>query len=70
MIELCHRYKHYEVISDSEFSKTASVASRYSEDSLRAVILDIHFLSQSDYLVCTFSSQVLFSIHSVLAIAI
>jgi glycoprotein 6-alpha-L-fucosyltransferase len=39
-------------------SKTASVASRYSPDSAQGVILDIHFLSQCDYLVCTFSSQV------------
>ena len=31
---------------------------RYSPDSAAGVILDVHFLSQCEYLVCTFSSQV------------
>ena len=31
---------------------------RYSDSSLRGVIQDIHLLSLTDYLVCTFSSQV------------
>ena len=45
-------------ISDNEISKTAGLGSRYSDASLRGVILDIHFMSLCDYLVCTFSSQV------------
>ena len=36
----------------------AAVNSRYNLASLKGVIVDIHMLSQSDYLVCTFSSQV------------
>lgn len=31
---------------------------RYSNLSLQGIIIDIHFLSLCDYLVCTFSSQV------------
>ena len=42
------------------FSKanTASIGRRYSFDSLKNIILDIWLLSETDYLVCTFSSQV------------
>ena len=54
-----YRYTQYEVIGDNGFSKTAALDQRYTETSLRAIILDVHFLSQCDYLVCTFSSQVL-----------
>ena len=39
-------------------ARTAAVSSRYSDSSLRGVIQDIHLLSLTDYLVCTFSSQV------------
>ncbi len=31
---------------------------RYNANSLRGIISDIHLLSKTDYLVCTFSSQV------------
>lgn len=47
------------MIYESEFSRSAALHTRYSDESLRGIILDIHFLSQTDYLVCTFSSQVL-----------
>lgn len=43
---------------DEKNAKTASLNQRYSPESAQGVILDIHFLSQCDYLVCTFSSQV------------
>lgn len=52
------KYPNYAFVSDVDFSKTASMGTRYSHASLIAVILDIHFLSRSDFLVCTFSSQV------------
>ena len=39
-------------------ARLAAMSSRYSPESAQGVILDIHFLSQCDYLVCTFSSQV------------
>lgn len=52
------RYPSYEFISDNSISWSAGLHNRYTENSLRGVILDIHFLSQADFLVCTFSSQV------------
>ncbi|XP_046372255.1 alpha-(1,6)-fucosyltransferase-like [Haliotis rufescens] len=56
--EAREKYPTYQFISDNDISKTASLGTRYSDSSLRGVILDIHFLSMCDYLVCTFSSQV------------
>ena len=53
-----YRYPDYQFISDNEFSKAAGLKTRYSDASLRGIILDVHFLSKSDYLVCTFSSTV------------
>lgn len=56
--EAQENYKSYTFISDNEVSKSAGLGTRYTDASLRGVILDIHFLSLCDYLVCTFSSQV------------
>lgn len=52
------KYPHYEILGDPSVAKTAAVSTRYSDSSLNGIILDIHILSMSDYLVCTFSSQV------------
>lgn len=52
------KYPDYEFISDNSISWSAGLHNRYTENSLRGVILDIHFLSRTNYLVCTFSSQV------------
>ncbi|KAH0548864.1 alpha-(1,6)-fucosyltransferase [Cotesia glomerata] len=52
------RYPRYEVIGDPAIAETASVSKRYSDTSLHGIIIDIHLLSLSDHLVCTFSSQV------------
>ncbi|KAJ8270052.1 hypothetical protein GJAV_G00109820 [Gymnothorax javanicus] len=52
------KYQDYVFISDNSISSSAGLPNRYTENSLRGVILDIHFLSQTDFLVCTFSSQV------------
>lgn len=57
-LSLSFRYPDYEFISDNSISWSAGLHNRYTENSLRGVILDIHFLSQTDFLVCTFSSQV------------
>lgn len=43
---------------DEQNAKTASLDKRYTPRSVQGVILDIYFLSQCDFLVCTFSSQV------------
>ncbi|XP_068688113.1 alpha-(1,6)-fucosyltransferase-like [Montipora foliosa] len=52
------KYENYEFISDQEISKSAGLNSRYSDTSLHGVVFDIQMLSECDYLVCTFSSQV------------
>ncbi|XP_072402052.1 alpha-(1,6)-fucosyltransferase [Diabrotica undecimpunctata] len=51
-------YPNYEIIGDPSIAKTAAVSTRYSDTSLFGIINDINMLSMSDYLVCTFSSQV------------
>lgn len=58
ILEARNKYSHYEVLGDPIIAKTAAVSSRYSDTSLKGIILDIHLLSMSDFLVCTFSSQV------------
>ncbi|XP_054759332.2 alpha-(1,6)-fucosyltransferase-like [Lytechinus pictus] len=58
LTEAQRKYPNYVFVSDNAISKSAGLSSRYSEDSLRGVIVDIYFLSRSDFLVCTFSSQV------------
>lgn len=52
------KYTNYEVIGNPDVAKLAAVSTRYTDSSLNGIILDIHLLSLSDYLVCTFSSQV------------
>ncbi|XP_069679816.1 alpha-(1,6)-fucosyltransferase [Periplaneta americana] len=56
--EAQRKYPEYDILGDPNVAKTAAVSTRYSGSSLNGIILDIHFLSLSDYLVCTFSSQV------------
>lgn len=51
-------YPHYEVIGDPEVAKNAAVSTRYTDSSLNGIMLDIDLLSKTDFLVCTFSSQV------------
>lgn len=50
-------YPHYEFIVNENAAKKAN-DSRYSEESLKGVLLDIHLLSRSDHLICTFSSHI------------
>ncbi|XP_023248316.1 alpha-(1,6)-fucosyltransferase [Copidosoma floridanum] len=52
------RYPDYHIIADVNIAETASISRRYTNLSLQGIIIDIHFLSLCDYLVCTFSSQV------------
>jgi glycoprotein 6-alpha-L-fucosyltransferase len=56
--EARQKYPNYEIIGDPDIAKAAAVSTRYTDSSLNGIILDIHLLSLSDYLVCTFSSQV------------
>ena len=48
----------YSFLGDAEVANSAGIGTRYGLDSLRNVILDIWLLSETDHLVCTFSSQV------------
>lgn len=56
--EAATKYPNYEILGDPSIAKTAAVKNRYSQASLFGIIFDIHMLSMSDFLVCTFSSQV------------
>ncbi|KAF2886843.1 hypothetical protein ILUMI_19332 [Ignelater luminosus] len=53
-----NEYPHYEILGNSAIAKTASVDNRCFITALKGIILDLHMLSMSDFLVCTFSSQV------------
>ena len=53
------RYPDYVFHGDAAVAQSAQLNSRYGTESLKGVLLDIHFLSLCDYLVCTFSSQVM-----------
>lgn len=55
--EAFEKYPSYRFINDDRNSQTAPLGTRYSPESARGVILDIYFLSQCDYIVCTFSSH-------------
>nr|CAG4650039.1 EOG090X03KK [Sida crystallina] len=52
------KYPQYEFLGDVSIAKGAAVATRYTDSSLRGILLDIHMLAHTDHLVCTFSSQV------------
>ncbi|CAG5122985.1 unnamed protein product, partial [Candidula unifasciata] len=56
--EAKQKYPNYKFISDVSISQSAGLGTRYTDSSLRGVIIDIYFLSRCDFLVCTFSSQV------------
>ena len=66
IIPLCYhcRYPEYQFISDNKISQLAAEDARYSLSSLYGVIFDIEMLSESDYIVGTFSSQVSLNIQS------
>ena len=57
--QIPHRYPQYDFIAqDQNVSISASPSKRYSEESLRGVVIDVELLSQTDFLVCTFTSNV------------
>ncbi|ALC49021.1 FucT6 [Drosophila busckii] len=56
--EARRKYPQYTIIGDPEVARMAAVSTRYTGTALNGIILDIHLLSMSDYVVCTFSSQV------------
>ncbi|KAG7177849.1 Alpha-(1 6)-fucosyltransferase-like 4 [Homarus americanus] len=56
--EAQRKYPDYTFVGDPNIARTAAVATRYTDASLKGIIADVHFLSLTDYLICTFSSQV------------
>ena len=56
---LC-RYTQFTVYGDSDIARSAQMNTRYSMESLQGIIFDVHILSESEYIVCTFSSNVCF----------
>lgn len=58
MCQFPNRYPNYKFIGDADIANSASLATRYTDNSLLGILIDFYFLSNSDYLVCTFSSQV------------
>ena len=65
------RYPEYDFLSDNDISKSAGLAQRYTDLSLRGVVTDIQLLSETDFLVCTFSSQVRYTrIHICVALTL
>lgn len=56
--EAKQKYPSYRFINDDRNAQKASLSKRYTPDSAKGVVLDIYFLSQCDFVVCTFSSQI------------
>lgn len=56
--EIQNKYPDYEVATEQQNSRSAVLSSRYSNKALHGIILDMSLLAESDFLVCTFSSQV------------
>jgi glycoprotein 6-alpha-L-fucosyltransferase len=59
MEELKQKYKGFKFVDKNHYFQDSKVNnSIYSVENLMHTIIDIHFLSLSDYLVCTMSSNV------------
>ncbi len=58
LAECRRKFPDYVFLGDPGISKSAALSSRYNSNSLKGIITDIHMLSLTDYIVCTFSSQV------------
>lgn len=59
VLEECKtKYPDITFIGDQNVAISAALSSRYTESSLRGIIQDVHMLSISDFLVCTFTSNV------------
>ncbi|XP_026684824.1 alpha-(1,6)-fucosyltransferase-like [Diaphorina citri] len=58
LTEIREKYPQYSVLGDPSIARTASLEHRYLKSSLLGIITDLHYLSNCDHLVCTFSSQI------------
>eukprot|EP00057_Strongylocentrotus_purpuratus_P015348 XP_011669822.1 PREDICTED: alpha-(1,6)-fucosyltransferase-like [Strongylocentrotus purpuratus] len=58
LYEARKKYPGYVFVSDNNISQSASVSLRQSEESLMGMIIDLHLLARSDFVVCTLSSNI------------
>jgi glycoprotein 6-alpha-L-fucosyltransferase len=56
--EAREKYTGYEIYGDENAMQSAQLKSRYSLNSLLGIIYDVFVLAESDFVVCTFSSNV------------
>ncbi|KAH8862338.1 Alpha-(1,6)-fucosyltransferase [Schistosoma japonicum] len=52
------KYPNYVFYGDRRRAESAAVSKRQNADSIMGIVIDVFVLSKTDYLVCTFSSQV------------
>ncbi|XP_015368256.1 PREDICTED: alpha-(1,6)-fucosyltransferase-like [Diuraphis noxia] len=65
-----HNYPEYEIIGSDDISNTTSVINQKSKQALIGILVDIHFLSISDHIVCTFSSQIIYLLKAMLVLKV
>ena len=51
-------YTDYEVYATEDIAGSAKLESRYNLNSLFGFVSDLHILAESDYVVCTYTSNV------------
>lgn len=51
-------YPDYEFLVNEDAAKVANYSQRYSEVSIKGLLLDVFLLSRTDYLICTFTSHI------------
>ncbi|XP_042857379.1 alpha-(1,6)-fucosyltransferase-like [Penaeus japonicus] len=56
--EAKEKYPHYELVCNEESVASASMKLRGTESNMRNFLTDVYFLSRSDFLVCSMSSNV------------
>ncbi|PVD22941.1 hypothetical protein C0Q70_16201 [Pomacea canaliculata] len=64
--ELNKKYPQYNISRVEGSATAASVNSRYTKDGLSAVLVDLHFLSMCDFVVCTFTSNICLAVYELL----
>jgi glycoprotein 6-alpha-L-fucosyltransferase len=58
ILEAREKYPEYEILVNEDAAKVANFTQRYSEFSMRGLLLDVHMLSRTDHLICTFTSHI------------
>lgn len=56
--EAREKFPEHEFLVNEDAAAVANYSQRYSEVSFRGLLLDVYLLSQTDHLVCTFSSHI------------